>query len=230
MDIDEFVDGLRYMAKLERVKDREAITVREKLAGAYATLQRDLTTALATARADRGERDGLRAECLQMRELLEQVIDGDDVVTEAAVLLYSGYSSLTAQEVARVAKLERGLEEAKATAERWRQCREKQWDARQEEYDAALDKISALQSANAGLTRQLEAPDERDAVVVPEIEVYKLSSRRSDRWLRLWQAEWAGCETAPRSWTRRGCCHKALRWQESGRDKRIAARRRKALG
>lgn len=31
-------------------------------------------------------------------------------------------------------------------------------------------------------------------------------------WYRTWQAEWDGCQRAPRAWTRRGIERKATRW------------------
>lgn len=41
------------------------------------------------------------------------------------------------------------------------------------------------------------------------IDYYRVTT---DRWRRTWQAEWQGCERAPRAWTRRGIERRALRW------------------
>lgn len=38
----------------------------------------------------------------------------------------------------------------------------------------------------------------------------------SDRWGRCWQAEWDGCQRAPRAWTRRGVLRKGERWRRRG--------------
>lgn len=59
-----------------------------------------------------------------------------------------------------------------------------------------------------------------------EIEAYRLSSRWADRWGRLWQAEWPGCEYACRAWTKRGVFRKARRWQMHDTDLKMASSRR----
>lgn len=40
-----------------------------------------------------------------------------------------------------------------------------------------------------------------------------VSRPTSDRWRRCWQAEWTGCQRAPRAWTKAGVTRKAKRWQ-----------------
>jgi hypothetical protein len=44
---------------------------------------------------------------------------------------------------------------------------------------------------------------------VIEIDTYRVSS---DKWRRTWQAEWNGCQRAPRAWTELGVRRKAIRW------------------
>ena len=63
-----------------------------------------------------GDRDhrvaALQAENRLLRDLLARVVDGDDVISEAAVVLYSDDGkaiALTAAEAERVRRLERGL-------------------------------------------------------------------------------------------------------------------------
>lgn len=59
----------------------------------------------------------LLAENRAMRGLLEQVIDGDDVIVEAAVFLHSDNVPLTTAETARVAMLESDLAAAQGVIE-----------------------------------------------------------------------------------------------------------------
>lgn len=35
-------------------------------------------------------------------------------------------------------------------------------------------------------------------------------------WSRTWQAEWVGCQWAPRAWTERGIRRRAARWHRNG--------------
>lgn len=78
----------------------------------------DLSSQLEGARRERDEAWDRYAEVVtenrEMRALLGQVIDGDDVAVEAAVLLHSGFTPLTAVEVERVKGLEAVAEAAKA--------------------------------------------------------------------------------------------------------------------
>lgn len=46
------------------------------------------------------------------------------------------------------------------------------------------------------------------------IDTYRITT---DRWHRTWQAEWDGCQRAPRAWTERGVTRKALRWHAKER-------------
>ena len=62
-----------------------------------------------------------------------------------------------------------------------------------------------------------------------EIDVYRIRPG-SDRLRRTWQAEWAGCQHAPRAWTERGIWRKALRWQLWHRDKSNLRRLTRLLG
>ena len=45
------------------------------------------------------------------------------------------------------------------------------------------------------------------------IDVYRILEPNKRRWWkRTWQAEWDGCQWAPRAFTEAGCYRKALRW------------------
>lgn len=46
-----------------------------------------------------------------------------------------------------------------------------------------------------------------------------IAKDRPDKLGRLWQAEWEGCQHAPRAWTEVGCWRKAKRWRLWHRDK-----------
>ena len=124
------------------------VTLGEAIAVEVQTLIREhfykLPALIAALREARGERDGmselyareghkslvllnentsLLAENRLLRDLLARVVDGDDVISEAAVVLYSDDGkaiALTAAEVARVRRMEAESRAARAYRDEYR--------------------------------------------------------------------------------------------------------------
>ncbi len=99
------------------VKRAKYLPVRESLIITTEDIEQmtreDLPALIAALREARGEREEARKaldENRLLRDLLAQVVDGDDVISEAAVVLYSDEGkaiALTAAEAERVRRMER---------------------------------------------------------------------------------------------------------------------------